>query len=81
MYSDLVTKKISQASAIRKFGFFKVLPIGKPCRLNAIFLTNRSSTIVCTSKIGNLSVQVGVPPGVGSGYGHSEVLEGGSESA
>ena len=42
---------------------------------------NRFSTIVCTSKIGNLFEQVGVPPGVGSGYGHSEVLEGGSESA
>jgi hypothetical protein len=37
----------------------------------------RSSTIVCTSKIGNLPVQVGVPPGVGAGYGHSEVFGGG----
>jgi hypothetical protein len=44
-------------------------------------IPKHSPRIVCTSKIGNLSVQVGVPPGVGSGYGHSEVLEGGSESA
>ena len=33
--------------------------------------------IVCTSKIGNLSVEVGVPPGVGSEYGYFEVLGGG----
>ena len=39
--------------------------------------SNLSSRIVCTSKIGNLSVQVGVPPGVGSGYDRSEVLGGG----
>jgi len=37
----------------------------------------RSSTIVYTSKIGNLSEQVGVPPGVGSGYDRFEVLGGG----
>ena len=37
---------------------------------------NRFSTIVCTSKIGNLSVQVGVPPAVGSEYGHFEVVRG-----
>jgi len=44
-------------------------------------LAGGSPTIVCTSKIGNLSVQVGAPPGVGSGYGHFEVLGVGSESA
>ena len=32
--------------------------------------------IVCTSKIGNLSVQVGVPPGVGSDMAFFEVLGG-----
>jgi len=37
-------------------------------------MPNRSPRIVCTSKIGNLSVQVGLPPGVGSGYAHFEVL-------
>ena len=37
-------------------------------------LAGGSPTIVCTSKIGNLSVQVGVPPGVESGYAHFEVL-------
>jgi len=37
--------------------------------------------IVCTSKIGNLPVQVGVPPGVGSGYGRFGVLRAGPESA
>jgi len=37
-----------------------------------------ASKIVCTSKIGNLSVQVGVPPGVRSDYGHFEVLGGGA---
>jgi hypothetical protein len=36
-----------------------------------------SARIVCTSKIGNLSVQVGVPPEVGSRYGYFEVLGGG----
>ena len=40
-------------------------------------IPNHASAIVCTSKIGNLSVQVGVPPGVGSGYGHFEALGGG----
>ena len=44
-------------------------------------LHDRSSRIICHSTIGNLSAQVGVPPGVGSGYGHFEVLGGGSESA
>ena len=39
------------------------------------------TTILVTSIMGNLSVQVGVPPGVGSGYGHFEVLGVGSESA
>ena len=39
------------------------------------------SRIVCASKIGNLSVQVGVPPGVGSRNDHFEVLGVGSESA
>ena len=38
------------------------------------------SRIVCTSIIGNLSVQVGVPPGVGSEYGRSMVLGVGSEA-
>ena len=32
--------------------------------------------IVCTSKIGNLFEQVGVPLGVGYGYGRFEVLGG-----
>ena len=36
-----------------------------------------SSRIVFTSILGNLSEQVGVPPRVGSGYGHFEVLGGG----
>ena len=67
----------NQASAIREFGFLKVLPIINSCRLNAVFLTNHSPRIICTSKIGNLSEQVGVPPGVGSVYGHFEVLGGG----
>ena len=44
-------------------------------------LLNRSSRIVCNSKLGNLSVQVGVPPGVGFGYGNFEVSGVGSESA
>jgi len=30
-------------------------------------IPNRSSTIICTSKIGNLSEQVGLPLGVRSG--------------
>lgn len=37
----------------------------------------RSLRIVCKSKIGNFSMQVGVPPGVGSRFGHFEVLGGG----
>ena len=37
---------------------------------------SRLFTIICTSKIGNLSKQVGVAPGVGSGYGRFEVLGG-----
>jgi len=37
-------------------------------------LAGGSPRIVCTSKIGNLSEHVGVPPEVGSGYGHFEVL-------
>ena len=41
----------------------------------------RSPRIVCTSRLGNLSMKVGVPPGVGSGYGHFEALGGGSEFA
>jgi hypothetical protein len=40
-------------------------------------MPDRPSTLVYNSKIENLSVQVGVPPGVGSGYGHFEVLGGG----
>ena len=44
-------------------------------------LLKRLSRIVCTSKIGNLSVQVGIPPEVGAGYGHSEVLGVGSAVA
>ena len=44
-------------------------------------LAGGSPRIICTSIIGNLSEQVGVPPGVGSGYGRSVVLGGGSESA
>ena len=40
-------------------------------------ISSRASRIICNSKIGNLSVQVGVPPGVGSGYGRFEVLGGG----
>ena len=40
-------------------------------------LAGGSPRIVCTSKIGNLSEHVGVPPEVGSGYGHFEVLVGG----
>ena len=46
-----------------------------------IEMPNLSSRIVCTSKLGNLSKQVGVPPGVRSGYGRFEVLGVGSESA
>ena len=42
-------------------------------------MPNLSSRIVCTSKIGNLSVQVTVPPGVGSGFGRFYVLGGGCE--
>jgi len=30
-------------------------------------MPNLSSKIICTCRIGNLSVQVGVPPRVGSG--------------
>ena len=37
--------------------------------------------IICITAIWNLSEQVGVPPGVGSGYAHFEVLGGGSEFA
>ena len=44
-------------------------------------IPNRSSRIVCTSIIGNLFEQVGVPLGVGSRYGRSMVLGVGSESA
>jgi hypothetical protein len=44
-------------------------------------LLNRSSRIVCTRKIGNLSEQAGVPPVVGSGYGHTVVLGGGIREA
>jgi len=44
-------------------------------------LPNHSPTILCTSKIRNLSKQVGVPPGVGSDCGRFEILGGGSESA
>ena len=43
-------------------------------------MPNRSTRIVCTSNIGNLSVQLGVPPAVGSDYGHFKVLRVGSES-
>jgi hypothetical protein len=39
-------------------------------------ILNLTLRIVCTSKIGNLPVQVGVPPGVGSGHSHFEVLGG-----
>ena len=39
---------------------------------------NCLSRIVFTSNKGNLSVQVGYPPGVGSEYGHFEVLGGGA---
>ena len=38
-----------------------------------------SPRIVCTSKIGNLSMQVGVPPGVGFGLRDFVFLGGGSE--
>ena len=44
-------------------------------------MPNRSSRIVCTSKIGNLSEQVGVPPEVGASWAYFEVLGGGSEPA
>ena len=37
-------------------------------------IPNLTLRIVCTSKIGNLPVQVGVPPGVGSVYGRFEVF-------
>ena len=37
-------------------------------------LLNRSLRIVCNNKLENLSVQVGLPPVVGSGYGRFEVL-------
>ena len=40
-------------------------------------IPNRSLRIVCTSKIGNLFEHAGLPPGVGSEYGHFEVLGGG----
>ena len=42
-------------------------------------IPNHASAIVCTSRLGNLSEQVGVPPGVGSVYGYFEVLGGGYE--
>jgi len=82
MYYILVTKKryykhrLSESLVSSKF-----CPIRISCRLNAVFLTNHSPRIICTSIIGNLSVQVGVPPGVGSIYGYFEVLGVGSESA
>ena len=41
----------------------------------------RLRKIICIHAIWNLSEQVGVPPGVGSGYAHFEVLGGGSEFA
>jgi len=44
-------------------------------------IPNRSPTIVSSRVQGNLSEHVGVPPGVGSDYGHFEVLGGGSEPA
>ena len=69
MYSVLVTKKILQASAFREFGFFKVLPIRNPRRPNAVFLTNRSSTIVCIRVQWNHSDLSGVPPRVGCWLG------------
>ena len=40
-------------------------------------IPNHASAIICTSILENLSVQVGVPRGVGSGYGRFEVLRGG----
>jgi hypothetical protein len=42
--------------------------------------SDRSPRIICTSRLGNLFEQVGVPPGVGSDYSRFEVLGGGSES-
>ena len=44
-------------------------------------IPNHASAIVCTSKLGNLSEQVGGTPGVGSELGHFEILGVGSESA
>ena len=46
-----------------------------------IELCNHPPRIVCIRVQWNHSGQVGVPPGVGSEYGHFEVLGGGSESA
>ncbi len=51
-----------------------------PTRLKTS-VTNPSSIVICTYRLGNLSEQVGVPPGVGFGCGHIEVLGEGSESA
>jgi hypothetical protein len=39
-------------------------------------MPNHASAIICTSILANLSVQVGVPPGVESEYGHFEVVRG-----
>ena len=41
----------------------------------------RLREIICIHAIWNLSEQVGVPPGVGSGYGRFGVLRAGPESA
>jgi hypothetical protein len=43
-------------------------------------MPNLSSRIVCTSKIGKLSEQVGVHLGVGFGYGYFDVSGGGFAS-
>ena len=40
-------------------------------------IPNHLTRLIYISNLGNLSVQVGVPPGVGSGYGRFEVLRGG----
>jgi len=40
-------------------------------------IPNHLTRLIYISNLGNLSVQVGVPPGVGSGYGYFEVLGGG----
>ena len=40
-------------------------------------IPNHLTRLIYISNLGNLSEQVGVPPGVGSGYGHFEVLGGG----